>query len=348
MVNNKKSSSTKAGILEILRNPSPLHSGAVSGEQMAETLGLSRVAIWKAIRSLNENGYRIVSNPSGYILETDPEDSLCTWEFAANETRFRYWDETDSTMNRAREAALSSCEDGLVFSASRQSNGRGTASRKWESVPGGLFFTIVTKPSLNAAWAHRQVIAAQCAMVRAIRSVSGIDAVPVWPNDILVHGTDSSGKAGGILCESMVTGNQAGFINLGIGINTGTRPSLAGTAAIPSGRKELLDAFLDEFSRNECDSTDLVREWNALCPFAGKEIQFSVCTDIGTGNSGNDSTNSNGCAKSANGTLSGIFHGIDNQGYALVDVVEEPEGKQIPQEKRYPPGSIAICKGIYY
>ena len=57
---------TKAEVLEIL-----LNSGEtpVSGERLAENLGISRNAVWKAVTALKEDGYNIsAKRNSGYIL----------------------------------------------------------------------------------------------------------------------------------------------------------------------------------------------------------------------------------------------------------------------------------------
>jgi len=241
MVNEAKSPTTRARILGILRNS----RRPVSGELVASALGISRVAVWKSIQSLNANGYRIEPTGTGYRLAADRNDSICPWEFGADENRFRHWEATDSTMDRAREAALAGAETGLVVTAESQSAGRGTGAKKWESVPGGLFFTVLTRPSVNTAYAHRQVLAAQTALSRAVAKCTGKAALPLWPNDLLFDG----GKAGGILAETLSTGGTISWLNLGIGLNTGTRPSLPGSSAIPAGRKDLLGAFLAEFGK---------------------------------------------------------------------------------------------------
>ena len=47
--------------------------GYVSGQSLAEQLGVSRQAIWKGMNSLKENGYEISSTPNkGYRLVSAP------------------------------------------------------------------------------------------------------------------------------------------------------------------------------------------------------------------------------------------------------------------------------------
>lgn len=302
-------SSTRSRVLEILRS----EQTAVSGETIAEALGLSRVAVWKAVKSLNEAGYRVSSGPDGYALASDRLDSLQPWEFGKHESLVKHYDEIGSTMDKARDEALAGCEDGLVVLAERQSAGRGTGGKTWVSPAGGLFFTMVLRPHLGSAWCNRLVLSAQLAMVDAIRSVSGLEAFPGWPNDILLP----EGKAGGILAETLSSGNRLEFLNLGIGINTNASAA-PGSASIPAGRKELLDAFLSAFRAAEREfdpfagDDSLLRAWNARCPVAGKTVGF-----LAGGNA-----------------ESGLFWGIDAAGWAIVERNDETI--------HCPPGSIAL------
>ena len=53
----------KSKILTILRNT----ENYVSGQQLCEQLGVSRTAVWKAVKQLKEEGYEIDSvNNKGY------------------------------------------------------------------------------------------------------------------------------------------------------------------------------------------------------------------------------------------------------------------------------------------
>jgi BirA family biotin operon repressor/biotin-[acetyl-CoA-carboxylase] ligase len=290
----------------------------ISGESMAAALGVSRVAIWKAVQTLNAAGYRIEPAPTGYILETDPEDSIRPWEFGADESRFHYWEETDSTMNRAREEALTGAVHGTVIMANRQSAGRGTGEHAWESAEGGLFFTLVTRPGFNAAWGHRAVLAAQCALAEAAERTAGTGLFPAWPNDML---TDDGRKAAGILCETLSSGHRISFMNIGVGVNTGKRPDVPHTASIEAPRKEFLEAFLSGFARLSADQDDIVSAWKARCPDAGKTVRFRL-------------TNPDG--KNEGAVLTGTFLGVDRAGWALI----AENGSDSAES--FPPGSITI------
>ena len=61
---------TRYQILEALRKG---EGGTVSGGELAQTLGVSRTAVWKAVTTLQNEGYRIESVPNkGYrLLESE-------------------------------------------------------------------------------------------------------------------------------------------------------------------------------------------------------------------------------------------------------------------------------------
>lgn len=328
MVNKRQLSSTRAQILTILRNSTL----PVSGESMAASLGVSRVAVWKTIKVLGDAGYGITAGATGYSLTTDLTDCLEPWEFGQDEALIAHFPETDSTMNRARDAALTACPDGFVVIADAQTNGRGTGGKRWNSLPGGLFFTIVTRPRLESPWAHRQVLAAQCALVRAIRSVSGASVSPRWPNDLIATADSGSGKVGGILGEALISGNQAEYLNLGIGINIGSASPASGYASIDSGRKTLLEAFRHEFAPTRYTEESLVSEWNALCPEVNREIRFTR------------KAASYESPEIHYPEMTGIFKGIDAQGYALIEIPSGTRGGTDSTLERYAPGELSITR----
>lgn len=312
MVNVKTAAaSTRNLILEILRNS----HGPVSGETIAQEAGISRVAVWKHVKTLNDSGYAVESSQHGYRLKKDLVDSVLPWEFGDRECKICYIEETDSTMNRAREEAFSGAEDGLVVLAEKQSAGRGTGKKSWISPEGGLFFTLITRPSLHSAFAHCEVIACQCALVETLRKLTGEEVFAGWPNDIRTR----DGKISGILAETFSSGNTVVFQNLGIGVNTvggSSHAGRSGLAAITSTRRAVLNGFLDAFASADAVREDLESRWAALCPDVGRDVSFDRDDGAPSG--------------------SGFFTGIDRAGWA---VIREESGS----ECRYPPGSIHIC-----
>lgn len=100
--------------------------------------------------------------------------------------------------------------------AKAQSGGRGRWGRKWESVEGGLYLSLVIRPrgedtrNLGALPLMASVAAAE-----ALRDAAGISSELRWPNDLFFSGR----KVGGILCESSFIGPRCEFAVVGIGVN---------------------------------------------------------------------------------------------------------------------------------
>ena len=140
----------KARILGALRDC----GGYLSGQTLSQQLGVSRVAIWKHIRTLKEDGYVIQASPRGYRLISSP-DLLLPYEFPHMEERIHYFPEIGSTMDAARELAKKGAGEGTLVIAEVQTAGRGRLSRHWFSAQGGIYCTIVLRPAISPAYAPR-------------------------------------------------------------------------------------------------------------------------------------------------------------------------------------------------
>ena len=116
----------KRQIIELLRQEKEV----ISGEKLSSYLGISRVAVWKHIKKLQDCGYRIESSPKGYQMKEET-DGVFTWEFPAREDRIHYFDSVSSTMEAARDLARGGCPHFSVIIADRQVKGRGRLKRTW-------------------------------------------------------------------------------------------------------------------------------------------------------------------------------------------------------------------------
>ena len=127
--------------------------------------------------------------------------------------RLLFFQETTSTMDEAARCAESGAEEGTVVVAEIQTAGRGRQGRNWVSRQGNLYMSIVFRPSIE----HLPFLSilAGVATVRAIRKTSGLDPRIKWPNDIMLNGK----KVGGILVESVSTGEKVNYAIVGIGVN---------------------------------------------------------------------------------------------------------------------------------
>jgi BirA family biotin operon repressor/biotin-[acetyl-CoA-carboxylase] ligase len=265
----------KAHILTVLRDALQ----PVSGEQLRRTLGCSRVAVWKHVKGLKEQGYPISAGPRGYRLEGEA-DILLPADFPGRGDRIHHFPELDSTMTEARERARRGCPAFTVVVADRQRRGRGRLERAWRSESGGLYFTVVVRPELPVQQATWPVFAASLELARLLRERWGVEAGVKWPNDIMVGGR----KLAGLLSEMEAEGEMLSFVNIGIGLNVNNNPrgSEPGAVALheltgaPVTRRELLADFLEHFE-TRLRSTDLagvIAEWKRWTVTLNREVRI--------------------------------------------------------------------------
>ena len=121
----------------------------VSGVSLSEKLGISRVAVWKHIKSLKANGVEINSTSKGYTLP-NKDDLLFPFCFEKYQDKIHFFPSVATTMNSAKKMARDGLDDFSVIIAQNQTQGRGRLNRKWISSDGGLWFTLVLKPDNKA------------------------------------------------------------------------------------------------------------------------------------------------------------------------------------------------------
>ena len=213
--------STKDSVLQALTESK---NSFISGEELSKKLDVSRTAVWKAIRTLREEGYPIeaVTN-KGYKLMPDKwmitEDSL-TLSLPARykNNRIYIYDTLNSTNIRAKQLALENAPHGTVVIARQQTAGRGRLGRSFFSPREGIYISIIVRPDFDLAKSVLVTSAAAVAVAESIESVCGIDAKIKWVNDIYADNK----KVCGILTEG-ITDFETGQIEsliIGIGVNT--------------------------------------------------------------------------------------------------------------------------------
>jgi BirA family biotin operon repressor/biotin-[acetyl-CoA-carboxylase] ligase len=253
-------------------------SGYLSGETLSQQLGVSRVSVWKHVRSLKKDGYVIEASPRGYRLVSSP-DLLLPCEFPDLEQRIHYFPEVGSTMDPARELAKKGAEEGTIVITEIQTRGRGRLSREWLSPEGGIYFTIILRPRISPAHAPRINLMAAIAVAATIRKLFGLKAQLKWPNDVLIAGK----KVSGILAEMDAEMDVVNFVNVGIGINANnsvtrfekTATSLKEALGRETCRREFLNVLIMEIERRRplLMKADLLKEWKRLSATLNKEVR---------------------------------------------------------------------------
>lgn len=98
--------STKEKVMEELLNSDDY----ISGETLAQKLGVGRNSVWKAVKQLQEEGFDIQAiNNKGYILKSTGDilnrEIIKSFLDKTDDREIIVLDETDSTNNYAKELA---------------------------------------------------------------------------------------------------------------------------------------------------------------------------------------------------------------------------------------------------
>ena len=280
-ISEMKVNETRNQILKALRDSGDY----VSGETLSEQLGVSRVSIWKHIRSLKEDGYVIDTSARGYRLASSP-DLMLPYEFPGLEERIHYFSEIGSTMDAARILARKGAKEGTIVIAEVQADGRGRLSREWLSPKGGIYFTIILRPRISPVYAPRINLMVSITVAATIRKLFGIKAGLKWPNDVLIEGR----KVCGILAEMNAEMDVVNFVNVGIGINANTSVpqfektaiSLKDVLGREISRKEFLRVLLREIEGWQplLMKEDLLEEWKKLSMTLNRDVKVIAPGDV--------------------------------------------------------------------
>ena len=276
----------KAAILKILRE-----TGAyVSGQEICEKLGVSRTAVWKVIRQLQEEGYQVdAARSRGYRIIDGPDvmtaeevESLLDTEWAGKPVV--YYPETDSTNIRIRHLGDEGAPHGTLAVADRQTAGRGRRGRTWES-PGGscIYMSILLRPDLAPEKAPMLTLVMACGVAEGIMDCADVKVQIKWPNDIIVSGK----KLAGILTEMSTQVDYINHVTVGVGINVNvqnfpeeiqTATSLLSETGTQTKRAPVIAAVMKHFEENYKifmqteDMSGLMEKYSSLLVNQGREV----------------------------------------------------------------------------
>jgi BirA family transcriptional regulator, biotin operon repressor / biotin---[acetyl-CoA-carboxylase] ligase len=215
----------------------------VSGDALANRLGISRQALWKHIQELKEMGYDIAAIPHvGYRLVATP-DRLFPCEVSRGlGTEFvgqkvHYFEHVFSTMDEAMRLGILGAPCGTLVVAESQTKGRGRLGRCWFSPKyKGLYVSLLLRPRMPPALVSLITLLAAVSIVEAIYAFVGLRPRIKWPNDIMLQGK----KLGGILTELNAEMDKVKYIVIGIGLNVNNdkKSLIAGGTSLREHLKE--------------------------------------------------------------------------------------------------------------
>lgn len=310
--------------------------GYISGQELCERLGVSRTAVWKVIRQLQEEGYEIEAvrnrgyrlEESGDVLSQAELESLIRTETAGR--NIRYFDQVDSTNNEARRQAERGTPDGTLVVAELQTSGKGRRGRSWTSPPGtGIWMSLILRPDFGPEHASMLTLVAAMAVAAGIREATGLDSRIKWPNDIVLEGK----KICGILTEMSTEEDCIRYVVVGIGINVNIREfpeeiaDKATSLALVSGeqvrRAPIVDAVMRAWEhyyksfRRTLDMSLLKDEYNARLVNCEREVKVMAPA----------------------GEYGGVSRGINDGGELLVEL-EDGQVREVIS------GEVSV-RGIY-
>ncbi len=296
-----------------------------SGEDLAQALGVTRSAVWKAANALRDLGtpMEAVRN-RGYKLlgSSEPLDAPAIRLHIAADVAPRIarldvaWT-TASTNTELVERAYPEQGHSEVLFAEFQTAGRGRRGRSWLAPPGGAV-------CLSLSWTFPEVprdagglsLAIGVCVLRALRAQGLTSAHLKWPNDILSGGR----KLGGILIELRAESGGPACVVVGIGLNvalgaellekiaaTGLQAiDLASVAPSPISRNALAAALVENciHGLREFEAEGLkpfIEEWQAADALLAKDVSVLIGEEV----------------------VRGVARGIDIGGALLV---ETPQG----------------------
>jgi BirA family biotin operon repressor/biotin-[acetyl-CoA-carboxylase] ligase len=165
----------------------------------------------------------------------------------------KYYKELPSTQTTVKKLAAKNFDEGVVIIAEEQTNAYGRIKRTWSSNEGGLWFSILLKPSIRPNEASRLSLILSIALKRTLKEYK-VDSEIKWSNDVLVNGK----KIAGIIIEMSSEQDRINWVVAGIGININNKLpkeladisiSLKDVLNKEIGRATFLATFLVNFER---------------------------------------------------------------------------------------------------
>ena len=292
-----------------------------SGQSLSELLGVSRTAVWTAIRELEGLGLEVHAvRGRGYrlaypleLLDRAVIEAQLTQSARASLASIEILDELESTNTRLMSLPPAEKVSGLACVAEYQTAGRGRIGRQWVSPFGGNICLSVLWQFTDQRLVAGLSLAVGVAVMRALQGVGVRGAQLKWPNDVLWQGR----KLGGILLE--VTGEAHGVYDVVLGIGINVALGQAQTAAIDQPWAELREILPAPVPRNRLVANILEALVDVLCAHERGGLARHI--DEWRSYHGDDGK----AAHLYQGTrqIAGIVAGVTDDGLLLLDTESE-------------------------
>ncbi|ASK63356.1 biotin--[acetyl-CoA-carboxylase] ligase [Virgibacillus phasianinus] len=198
------------------------NSSYISGQRLSEELQISRAAIWKHMKKLEEDGYKVEGKTKkGYrIIEYPAKTSENTLHWGLQTKwlgeKIIHRASITSTQHLAHQLASEGAPHGTIVIADEQTKGKGRMNRSWySSKHKGIWMSIIVRPEILPYMAPQLTLLAATVLADVLDAQLGVKPQIKWPNDLLIN----QKKTAGILTEMQAEQDQIQYIVLGMGIN---------------------------------------------------------------------------------------------------------------------------------
>ena len=211
-------------IRELLATPDDF----VSGSQLAELIGVSRVSIHSYMEKLRSQGFDFEAVRSkGYRIVARPEtlnetllQAMLT--HASSSLSATVLDASDSTNAEAERRLANGDPTPFVVVARQQLAGRGRMGRVWHSpASGNLYASYAFRPQVSPSGMALFTLWMGLNLCECLQSLCRVQCGVKWPNDLHIGGK----KVAGILTEARMETDLVRDVVLGIGINVNIQAS---------------------------------------------------------------------------------------------------------------------------
>lgn len=190
-----------------------------SGEELGNTLNISRAAVWKRLKKLENETNLTIHSVRGKGYKLDSPLSLLDSKLLSQQISqwpINVLPKVSSTNTECFRLLNTSLAAPLAVTAEQQTAGKGRRGRDWVSPYGqNLYYSLLISLKNGAYQLEGLSLTVGLAVLQAIKKMGLVQAGLKWPNDLLFENK----KLCGILLE--ITGDPADICHvvIGIGIN---------------------------------------------------------------------------------------------------------------------------------
>lgn len=232
-----------------------------------------------------------------------------------NDTVFEFYHfKTLSSTNDKAKELVRKGKYNLVVTANKQIKGKGRFNRKWSSVLGGLYMTLVLKENDLDKVRYLTFIAA-VSVAKSIRKVTRLNAQVKWPNDVLIDDK----KLCGVLTETF---DNYALVGIGLNVNQSKFPKSiikkSTSLKIENNKnyniKNISKIIIKEFNNlysyyDKKKYNEIINIWKEYSHTLGREIRAETLSGTYIGKAVDVDGNCNLILKLKNGKLKKIVEG---------------------------------------